>query len=751
MRFTALRFIFNSTVAAAFVVGPVLYISGMYHSGGPVWSVVATGLLIQVLDGAEALARQKDTNHLLRVLRTVRGVFVGVGAGIVFVNIVVVPHSAYITWFALAARGNARGVVSFVFVVTAGFFGAVLGGLVHRQGVLRSLPALFVECSLIAAIVTGSTLAVLLCVASGLTGILTVSWTNLSLRHRLQIAGGVSVFLTVVIGAGGVAQALVKSGGNATVDAVVSPALREALLSVLPQFPILYAIPGYGSSFDSLPLGSSPVLSDTAMFRVSAPQGDTIYLRTAVYDTYEKSDWSISPEAYRAAKKDAEKRFQSLYDRALRRRGSEDIAVTVLGDFYSYLPNVLGLRDFGFVPSRDRETSRLSTEDPLRSIEYGSPDTGFLMSFPFVHGDEIILRTGAPQPTGKQVPEADLLEVPDSVPADVRDAARSFGAPLHVTLESDARGESTLRAEVLARARSIRAYIQSRTTYTLDTRRPPPGTDLVAYFLFDHRSGYCVHFATSFAILARLSGIPTRYVTGFLVNMPDNSDTRVVTGYTAHAWPEIWVPGQGWTTFEVTPPLEASRYADPAYYYRFDTSRFTSRQLRALVGDRVALRTQTQLDGTKSGSGWLHSLVLLLLVLGAGTAVVLIALRYVRPALGGAELQLKSACRRVTRIAGELGVPSPAATGWRGWQVSARARVTLRRRRKSAEPERRDGIIFGRMVTLAHQVFFGGRQVTRRDARFARTVSACMPTTLSVRISRVRRHRRTDGDLTESD
>jgi len=312
-------------------------------------------------------------------------------------------------------------------------------------------------------------------------------------------------------------------------------------------------------------------------------------------------------------------------------------------------------------------------------------------------------------------------------------------------------GESVLRAEVLARARSLREYIQNRTTYTLDTRRPPPGTDLVAYFLFEHRSGYCVHFATSFAILARLSGIPTRYVTGFLVNMPDNSDTRVVTGYTAHAWPEIWLPGRGWTTFEVTPPLETSRYEDPAYYNRFDTSRFTSRQLRALVGDRVALQTQTQLAGTKGGFGWLRSLMLVLLAIGAGMVAAFTVARYVRHALGGTEFQLKSACRRVTRIAELLGVPSPAVTGWRRWEEAASAHVVLRRKRMSTLTGRGDRIIFSRMVTLAHERFFGGRSVSRRDARFARALSASMPRILGVRIRGIRSRRRTRGDLTQRD
>jgi transglutaminase-like putative cysteine protease len=50
--------------------------------------------------------------------------------------------------------------------------------------------------------------------------------------------------------------------------------------------------------------------------------------------------------------------------------------------------------------------------------------------------------------------------------------------------------------------------------YTLSP--PPPGSNPTDSFLFETRSGYCEHYANSFALLMRIAGIPSRIVLGYL-------------------------------------------------------------------------------------------------------------------------------------------------------------------------------------------------------------------------------------------
>ncbi|WP_311477641.1 transglutaminaseTgpA domain-containing protein [uncultured Gulosibacter sp.] len=72
------------------------------------------------------------------------------------------------------------------------------------------------------------------------------------------------------------------------------------------------------------------------------------------------------------------------------------------------------------------------------------------------------------------------------------------------------------------------------------------------------RSGYCVHFASSMAVMGRMLGIPTRIQVGFTpgtqssVN-PVGQPVFEVTSDNLHAWAEFWVPGYGWVPFETTP------------------------------------------------------------------------------------------------------------------------------------------------------------------------------------------------------
>ena len=91
------------------------------------------------------------------------------------------------------------------------------------------------------------------------------------------------------------------------------------------------------------------------------------------------------------------------------------------------------------------------------------------------------------------------------------------------------------------------------------------GMDIVATFL-EKRSGYCVHFASSMAIMARSLGIPSRVVVGFLPG--DRTSTGGEPGFSVstddlHAWPELFFDGIGWVQFEPTPGRGApASYAD---------------------------------------------------------------------------------------------------------------------------------------------------------------------------------------------
>lgn len=84
-------------------------------------------------------------------------------------------------------------------------------------------------------------------------------------------------------------------------------------------------------------------------------------------------------------------------------------------------------------------------------------------------------------------------------------------------------------------------------------------TSFLDYFLLNKREGYCVHFATAFVLLARAEGFPARYVQGFCVPAVSGEKTFVYSDM-AHAWPEVYIEGKGWASFEPTPGFGINRY-----------------------------------------------------------------------------------------------------------------------------------------------------------------------------------------------
>lgn len=72
------------------------------------------------------------------------------------------------------------------------------------------------------------------------------------------------------------------------------------------------------------------------------------------------------------------------------------------------------------------------------------------------------------------------------------------------------------------------------------------------------RAGYCVHYASSMAVLSRAAGIPARVAIGFLPGAdPEGDGTYTVTTNDMHAWAELWFDGWGWVRFDTTPPVAA--------------------------------------------------------------------------------------------------------------------------------------------------------------------------------------------------
>lgn len=110
---------------------------------------------------------------------------------------------------------------------------------------------------------------------------------------------------------------------------------------------------------------------------------------------------------------------------------------------------------------------------------------------------------------------------------------------------------------------ALQSWFRTQFAYSLETPVDEgfdgTGADAVAQFL-EERSGYCIHFAGAFALMAESLGMDVRIVVGYLPGVRTENTRGEEAVYSVssdqlHSWPEVLFPGVGWVPFEPTASL----------------------------------------------------------------------------------------------------------------------------------------------------------------------------------------------------
>lgn len=104
----------------------------------------------------------------------------------------------------------------------------------------------------------------------------------------------------------------------------------------------------------------------------------------------------------------------------------------------------------------------------------------------------------------------------------------------------------------------IRTWLDENLVYDEDVRTLNGNGDFLQYTLERSGSGYSVHYATAATLMLRYFGVPARYVEGYFLPAAEaaryqSGQTILLTENHAHAWAEYYLPGVGFVPFEVTP------------------------------------------------------------------------------------------------------------------------------------------------------------------------------------------------------
>lgn len=163
-----------------------------------------------------------------------------------------------------------------------------------------------------------------------------------------------------------------------------------------------------------------------------------------------------------------------------------------------------------------------------------------------------------PKPTLEQMRAAnsggpqirdETTALPEDLPTIIRDTAQE------VTAEADNDYDALADLQRWFRSGEFRYSLDAPVEEGFDGS----GAEAVAKFL-EVKEGYCIHFASAFALMARTLGMPSRIVVGYL---PGNATDESVDGETVyevsssqlHSWPEVYFDGIGWVPFEPTTGL----------------------------------------------------------------------------------------------------------------------------------------------------------------------------------------------------
>ncbi|WP_416377112.1 transglutaminase TgpA family protein [Arthrobacter sp. CDRTa11] len=277
-----------------------------------------------------------------------------------------------------------------------------------------------------------------------------------------------------------------------------------------------------------------------------------MYLRSVTVDNFDGDSWGPDDRDWsrRPVRDELETGYEILADEQLRQVTAVDT-----GSFTSpYLP-------VPYAPESIRGLSGRWTWDPS-TLSIKGDDTNS-------RSQQYIVTSSVPKLTAQALDQSsgqvqgisdDFTRVPGNVPDIVRTTADS------VTGSSDT---------AYAKAMAIQKYLRS-AEFTYSLQSPVQGgydgngLSVLADFL-SQKSGYCVHYASAMAVMARLEGIPSRIAVGYAPGRLTGATVSVVgvgalpefevDARDAHAWPELYFQGLGWVPFEPTP----SRGVPPPY------------------------------------------------------------------------------------------------------------------------------------------------------------------------------------------
>ena len=285
----------------------------------------------------------------------------------------------------------------------------------------------------------------------------------------------------------------------------------------------------------TMTLGGAVNLSNVPVFEVQAAEPH--YWRAVSYQNYTGGGWANKDEAVEELM--AGERGLSPMPYAMQKEFTHTVRMLQDGEsllFFAGQPlssSVAARARLSYLPGPEGvRATEVSMLQSLRTFRRNQTYT--IASHVSVAAAAQLRAAGTDYP---QWVSSTYLQLPSDLPQRVRQLGREVAA-----------GAATPYDQAMA----IQEYLR-RMTYDQYISPPPVGRDVVDWFLFENRRGYCDYYASAMAVMCRTLGIPARVTQGYTPGeYVPTSRTYLVRQLDAHAWPELYFPGYGWIEFEPT-------------------------------------------------------------------------------------------------------------------------------------------------------------------------------------------------------
>lgn len=298
--------------------------------------------------------------------------------------------------------------------------------------------------------------------------------------------------------------------------------------------------------------------SELEVLRYRTTDGRPEYLKLADLDEFGTGDWV--PTVTDAGQADTADRQQWAVGVNPRLATRGDVTVRITGLSSNYLP----------VPSGATSIESRSTNLDLTQWRWS--------------GDSNTVRSTGPatprgatyEVSGASTFANDYLDQVDAAGLLDRADGRGFVPPSDEQLRTDLGLPDDLPADIAetaarvaggagseyAEARALEQWFRSDLFTYSETAPVEQGydgdsMDVVSTFL-EVREGYCVHFSSAMAVMARTLGIPSRIAVGYRAGGDQQDGEYTVSNRQLHSWPELYIRGAGWVAFEPTPASDAA-------------------------------------------------------------------------------------------------------------------------------------------------------------------------------------------------